>query len=95
MTGLKPCGRYVLLEFFKGEKVQKESSGGIVMPGFVEKPDYAILRSVGEKVDLTKETFKLGDKIFFNEYDAKQIDDFDTERHFILTKAESIMASYE
>jgi co-chaperonin GroES (HSP10) len=95
MKNLKPCGDYVLLEFFEGESKEKKTNAGIVLPGSTREPDYAKLISVGELIDLKKSPYRVGDKIFFNEYDAKKIQDFESDRMFILVRAQNIMAAYE
>ena len=95
MKNLKPCGEYVLLEFFEGKTKEKISAGGLLIPGSSREPDYATVISVGEFVDLNKVEFKPGDKVFFNEYDAKKIQDFETDRMFVLVRVQNIMAAYE
>jgi co-chaperonin GroES (HSP10) len=96
MKNLRPCEDFVLLEFFEGKSVEKKTQGGIVLPNTnTRTPDYAMLISVGENIDLRNKSYKIGDKIFFNEYDAKKIQDFDSDRIFILVREKNIMAAYE
>jgi co-chaperonin GroES (HSP10) len=95
MKDLKPCGNYVLLEFFEGKNsIENKTSGGLFLPNEKKEPDYAVVLSVGDAVYLKNVEFKIGDKVFFNEYDAKKIQDFDTDRMFILVQVQNIMASY-
>lgn len=86
------CKDYVILKLVK--LPPKLSEGGIIIPESAqkEKDKYeAVVYDIGE----TKEpaTFKIGDKVVFNQYDTKNVD-----RHgnyYVVCRAVSIMATYQ
>ena len=100
MKKFHPKGEYVLIYFSKkGDESEKKTKSGIVLPYQEEdsstkgvspgKYDF-VIHELGPDV----KGVKVGDKVIFNEYDMKGLQD-DDEYMYALTKESSIMATYE
>jgi len=89
ITKLVPLVDRVLIRL----DVEKErvSDGGIVMPN-KEDEVYTtpVVAATGHDVDMRKYDFKVGDKVIYNEYDAKRIQA--KNKLFVLVKPENIWA---
>ena len=106
---LKPCENMVLVKIVKIKGVEIKKSGIILPPTMAGgSPDAAtnsdtfafVVESVGEKVDLSKKSWKIGDSVIINQYDAAEIpihnpDNVYEPDVYFLTKEESIWATYE
>lgn len=105
---IKPCENMVLVKIvkIKGQEIKK--SGIVLMPGSNASPTQAtngdtfafVVEAVGEKVDLSTKSWKIGDSVIINQYDAAEIpvhnpDDVYEPITYFLTKAESIWCTYE
>jgi co-chaperonin GroES (HSP10) len=96
ISNIEPHGKMVLLKF-----IEIKDTNLFVMKGSllvqnekatdVKKKVYAVVEKLGPDVGAV--TFKVGDRVFYNDYDCKMFGDEDTT--WGLTKAESIFASYE
>ncbi|HUS51105.1 MAG TPA: co-chaperone GroES [Candidatus Paceibacterota bacterium] len=84
------CNNYVILRV---EKIApKLSEGGIIIPLTAQKEGdkhEAYLYDIGPKAEVT---CKIGDRVIFNQYDAKALED--KKQQFIVCKDVSIMAVY-
>lgn len=109
--GIKPIGDRVLLRLVEVEKKRAKTKSGIILPGQDQSSAgqaiggsmgvvyRAYVDSVGEKVDLEKVNFKLGDWVVFNNMDVMGLDLPDPEDptkilKFGITKPESIWGVY-
>jgi co-chaperonin GroES (HSP10) len=92
IKNIKPVGKYVLIKLHKetGEEVTK---GGLVIvkPGEKNVLAFATIEGIGNEV--VNASFKIGDKVVFNEFDLKKVDC--QEGDFGLLKFESIIAIHE
>jgi len=99
MKNLKPLGIYVLLRFEAVKDLLKTKGGLFIVEqsgdGQGSKKKYAAyVHSIGNKVDMNSWDFVIDDKVVFNDYDMKIIEDEDNNRWGLL-KPENIMAVYE
>lgn len=110
--GITPIGDRVLLKLVEVKKKNGISKSGLILPG-KDAPMAgqaiggsmgvvfrAYVDSVGEKVDLEKINFKIGDWVIFNNMDVMGIDLPDPEDaskvlKFGITKPESIWGIYK
>jgi len=108
ISSVEPCGKMVLLKFYKVEEKEElfiaKGPSGILLPnGSVaggtgpeqgaKKPRfYALVDKIGPELKPEELNFKVGDRVFYNDYDCKAFGDDDTT--YGLTKAESIWAVY-
>lgn len=96
ITNIIPHGNMVLLRFHevKEREMFVSSSSGILMPNAKAKDDkkkyYATVDKIGPGVG--EVGFKVGDRVFYNDYDCKVFGDDNT--NYGLLKADSIFASY-
>ncbi len=96
ISNIEPCGKMVLLKF-----VEIKDTELFVMKGSLlvtnekatdtKKKAYAVVDKIGP--DAENVTFKVGDRVFYNDYDCKMFGDDNTT--WGLTKCDSIFASYE
>ena len=99
ITEIEPCGKMVVLLFhtIKDTNLFKMDKSGILMPNAKatdeKKRVYATIFKIGPDVDQTLINFKVGDRVFYNEYDFKAFGDEETT--YGLTKADSIFAVYK
>lgn len=98
-------GEYVVLKIVvkeEGDDMYKKNKSGLLIPNQDSAPtantgsgklqlDHALVYKIGPKVD--DDSFKVGDKVVFNDYDIKYVGS--KENMFGITKASSIMATYE
>lgn len=106
ISSVEPCGKMVLLKFCKVEEKEEmfvKGPSGILLPnGTVaggagpqqaqKSKFYAVVDKIGPDIKPEEITFKVGDRVFYNDYDCKAFGDDDTT--YGLTKAESIWAVY-
>lgn len=71
----------------KIEKPLEKTASGILLGEAKEKPDYAVVESVGPEV----KEIKKGDKIIYKEYSATEVK-VDEEKYIIL-KEEDVLAT--
>lgn len=105
MKNLVPQNDRVLIKYIEvdssGDMFKKDKRSGLILPNG-QSSDIsksggkyeARVHSVGNNVDLSKFTWKVGDKIIFNEYDVMKIQDED-ENIWGLTKPDSVWATYD
>ena len=96
ITNIEPCGKMVLLKFNEVKESNLYKMKGNVLVQNERATDekkrmYATVEKIGP--DVTNITFKVGDRVFYNDYDCKVFGD--EEVNYGLTKAESIYAVYE
>lgn len=105
IKNIKATGNYVVLKMVvkdQDEGMYKKKKSGLYVPNQEEEQaapagggkmqlDHALVHEVGP--DVKDPGFKVGDKVVFNEYDIKYVGR--KENMFGITKAESIMATYE
>lgn len=82
-NNLRPVGDRVLLKFQK-VSVEEKTSGGIIMPTSSTELEVAIVMAVGERVELNKVNFKIGDKVHYNDFDVKKIEDLDGTKYGLI-----------
>ena len=92
---------YVVLKMHVNEKSDpyKQEKSGLFVPnedtsqtsGGQLELDHATIHDIGP--DVENPTFEVGDRVIFNEYDIKYVGS--KENMFGITKADSIMATYE
>lgn len=98
ITNIEPCGKMVLLKFNEIKETDMFTLKGNVLVPNARAADekrkvYATIEKIGPDVDKNLINFKIGDRVFYNDYDVKAFGDDDTT--YALTKAESIYAVYE
>ena len=98
LKNIKPCGEMVVIKFYEvKQEIFNRSEGGILTFNADTKDEkkkyYAVVETIGPDVDLNKITYKVGDRVFYNEYDCKTFgDNFNT---YGILKASGIWATYE
>jgi co-chaperonin GroES (HSP10) len=110
--GIKAIGDRVLLKLVEVKKKDTTSKSGLILPGrdapmagqaiggSMGVVYRAYIDSVGEKVDLSKFSFKIGDWVVFNNMDVMGLDLPDPEDpskviKYGITKPESIWGIYQ
>jgi co-chaperonin GroES (HSP10) len=98
LKNIKPCGKMVLLKFYevKQETFDVSKSGILTFnqnTNDEKKKYYALVEAIGPDVDLSAITFKVGDRVFYNDYDLKTFGD--KENTYGMLKAENVWATYE
>ena len=94
MKNLKAHGEMVLLEFREIKLEGFTNKNGIIMPRSEkeQKKHEAIVIDVGEKVEMDKVQWKIGDKVVYNPHDLFQLGD--EEKTFGLVQSRNIWATY-
>lgn len=96
ISNIEPCGKMVVLKFIeiKDTDLFTMKNGLLISnPKATDekKRVYATVFKIGPEV--SNITFKVGDRVFYNDYDCKVFGDDETT--YGLCKAESIFAVYE
>ena len=97
LKNIEPCGEMVLLKFYEvKQETLIKTSGGIITfnkdAANEKKKYYALVEAIGPGVDKDKITYKVGDRVFYNDYDLKTFGDDDTTYGII--KSNNIWAVY-
>lgn len=90
IKGFKACSHYVVLKLEKSKL--KLSEGGIIIPDIAQKKEdkwAAYVFDIGPKAEVT---CKIGDRVVFNQYDAKALSKDGSE--YIVCQDKNIMAIY-
>ena len=95
LKDIQPCGEMVLLKFYEVKKdIFKTNSSGIITfnqsANDEKQKYYALVEALGP--DVKNVTFKVGDRVFYNDYDLKTFGDDETT--YGMLKASSIWATY-
>lgn len=99
---IEATGEYVILKMVVKEEgdMYKKNKSGLLVPNQDEPAqtssgklelDHALVYKIGP--DVEKPSFKVGDRVIFNDYDIKYVGS--KENMFGITKAGSVMAVYE
>jgi len=97
MKNVKPHGEMVLLEFIEVEKAKEtykaNKAGLLVKTEADDKKKYqAVVRDIGNEVDVTKITWKVGDIVVYNDYGCMKFGDED--HYYGIIKKSDVWASY-
>jgi co-chaperonin GroES (HSP10) len=76
ITNIEPCGKMILLRFNEiKEKDMFKLKGTLLVPNEKsadeKKRVYATVEKIGPEVDLSTIIYKVGDRVFYNDYDIK------------------------
>jgi co-chaperonin GroES (HSP10) len=97
ISNVEPCGKMVLLKFLEVKQDLYIMKGSLLVSNEkatdVKKKVYAVVEKLGPDIDASTISFKVGDRVFYNDYDCKTFGDEDST--WGLTKVESIWAVYE
>lgn len=87
---LRPLGKRLVL---KKLQYEEKTSSGIIVPGAAkERPEYAEIVEISDKLK-EKEIFNLGDKVIYSQYSGTTVKDGDDE--YVVLKDEDVLAIVE
>lgn len=83
LKNLRPVGDRVLLKF-SIIKTEEKTAGGIILPDGSSEQMVATIIAVGEKVKMDEVQWKVGDKVLYNDFDLKKIEDTNGDGYGII-----------